>query len=281
MAARDASLQVLLGCHVTKVATDHVALGDRRIAATIVMDNRGARDDFDGQCGYQKFVGQELECAAPHGVVRPILMDATVDQRLGYRFFYVLPLSPTRLLLEDTYYSDHSVLDVATVRNEIAAYASNHHWTVASIEREETGILPLPWAAAGPDVTLADNPSAVMCGGYRGGWFHPVTGYSFPLAWRLAVALASAPLPTWRTTAAAQARRVAAQQQLALRMNWMLFQWFKPPQRHHVLARFYRLSQATIERFYALDTTVVDRLRLFVGRPPRGMSWRAFWSGAL
>ena len=281
MAACDATLQVLVGCHVTKVAADYVTIGERRITASLVMDNRGARDDFAGQCGYQKFVGQELECTTPHGVERPILMDATVDQRLGYRFFYVLPLSPTRLLLEDTYYSDHSVLDVATVRNEIAAYAHQHNWTIAKIEREETGILPLPWAADGPDVAIADEPGAVLRGGYRGGWFHPVTGYSFPLAWRLAVALASAPLPNWRATAAAQARRVAGQQQLALRMNWMLFQWFKPLQRHHVLARFYRLPATTIERFYALDTTAVDRLRLFVGRPPRGMSWRAFWSGAL
>ncbi len=277
MAAQDHALQVRTSCNVTHVATDHICIGDERIAATVVMDNRGGGDDFAKQCGYQKFVGIEVECTASHGVARPILMDATVDQRLGYRFFYVLPLSPTRLLLEDTYYSDDSVLDVALVRQEIASYAARARFASYQIVREETGILPLPWAATGPHVGAAE----VLRGGYRGGWFHPVTGYSFPLAWRLAAKLAAVPLGTWRTTMQAEALRLSEQQPLALRLNWMLFKWFAPPQRHHVLARFYRLPVDTIARFYALDTTLLDRVRLFVGRPPRGMSWRAFWLGAL
>ena len=277
MAAQDSTLHIRTGCNVTQVAKDHIMIGEHRVEATVVMDNRGGGDEFAKQCGYQKFVGHEVECTAPHGVERPILMDATVDQRLGYRFFYVLPLSPTRLLIEDTYYSDDSVLDVAMVREEIAAYSQRAKFPAYHIEREETGILPLPWAATGPHVSATE----ALRGGYRGGWFHPVTGYSFPLAWRLAAKLAAVPVAAWRTTMQVEALRVAHQQPLALRLNWMLFRWFAPQQRHHVLARFYRLPVDTIARFYALDTTLADRVRLFVGRPPRGMSWRAFWLGAV
>ena len=46
-------------------------------------------------------------------------MDATVPQVDGYRFFYVLPLAPDRLLVEDTYFSDSTHLDVAQLRTEM------------------------------------------------------------------------------------------------------------------------------------------------------------------
>ena len=39
--------------------------------------------------------------------------------------------------------------------------------------------------------------------------------------------------------------------------------------------RFYRLPEATILRFYAMDFTLGDRLRLFAGGKPRGLSLRA------
>jgi lycopene beta-cyclase len=54
-----------------------------------------------------------------------------------------------------------------------------------------------------------------------------------------------------------------------------LFRWFAPEHRYHVLERFYRLPEPTIRRFYALELTALDRARILVGRPPRGLSWRA------
>ena len=54
----------------------------------------------------------------------------------------------------------------------------------------------------------------------------------------------------------------------------MLFAWFPPDQRYHVMERFYRLPEDTIRRFYALSLTHRDRLRIVMGRPPKGISWR-------
>jgi hypothetical protein len=118
--------------------------------------------------------------------------------------------------------------------------------------------------------------NAPLAAGYAGGWFHPVTGYSFPIAARLAALVASVPPEQLfgdelRKMAAAQAR----QMRFALRLNRMLFGWFPPAQRFRVLERFYRLPAALIQRFYALDLTALDRARIVVGRPPRGMSIRA------
>ena len=70
--------------------------GDRRARA-----GRFAALDL----GWQKFVGREYRLAAPHGLERPIVMDATVDQTDGYRFVYCLPFAEDRMLIEDTYYS--------------------------------------------------------------------------------------------------------------------------------------------------------------------------------
>ena len=66
----------------------------------------------------------------------------------------------------------------------------------------------------------------------------------------------------------------AAQFAFALRLNKMLFRWFAPADRFRVLERFYRLPEPTIRRFYALASTGLDRARIFVGRPPRGLSVR-------
>ena len=44
--------------------------------------------------------------------------------------------------------------------------------------------------------------------------------------------------------------------------------------RWQVLARFYRLPEATIRRFYALELGAADQARLLIGRPPPGLSLR-------
>nr|MBA3540027.1 lycopene beta-cyclase CrtY [Deltaproteobacteria bacterium] len=195
-----------------------------------VIDARGPDHSPPSACGWQKFLGQELRLTAPHGLDRPMLMDATVPQRDGFRFVYVLPLGPDRVLVEDTYFSDGTFLDVAGLRAEIAGYVAERGWAVAEVEREEVGVLPLPWECASPTV------EAPLNAGYAGGWFHPVTGYSFPIATRLAALIAQRPADQLHGPAlAALASAHGRQLRFALRLNRMLFRWFPPDQRYHVL----------------------------------------------
>lgn len=260
------------------------------LEASAVIDARGPDQTAAEMCGWQKFLGQELLLTAPHGLTSPTLMDATISQRDGFHFMYVLPLAPDRLLVEDTYFSDGSYLDATACRGAIAAYvaarglasdlgtpaagvpssSTEPEVSTAKVVREESGILPMPWSITTP------VPRAPLVAGYAGGWFHPVTGYSFPIATRLAAVVASLPAarlfgPELAAFAAAHARQLG----FAKRLTYMLFHWFPPDQRHHVLARFYRLPEASIRRFYALQLTTGDWARLFSGRPPRGLSWRA------
>lgn len=261
-----------LGCEAKVVGAREVELGDgRRLTGRLIVDARGPEQSagIGAAQGYQKFVGLELRVRGPHGRRIPMLMDATLPQGEGFRFMYVLPLGPDRLLVEDTYVTDTPFLDRAAVRERVLRYVADQGWEVEAVEREETGVLPLPWK--GRQEFSLQGP---LVAGYQGGWFHPVTGYSFPIALRLACALAKAPLAEPRAVLLQLARAQRWQRSYCQLLNRMFFLWYPPAQRFHVLERFYRLPEPTIRRFYALAMSAGDQLRIVVGRPPRGLSLR-------
>jgi lycopene beta-cyclase len=270
--ARMRGLTLLLGEEASSVEATRVRLASGRVLeAPLVVDARGP-ETFSAGTGvaYQKFVGLELSLAEGTAPARPILMDARVPQVDGFRFFYVLPLSSDRVLVEDTYYSDSPTLDHAALRREILGYARKLGLRVHEVERQESGVLPLPKQPFSP----TSNAPGVVAAGYRGGWFHPTTGYSFPLAVRFAHELARGDLRGARERIARAWGAHRAQQRFCTRLNWMLFELFEPPDRFHVLENFYRLPPASVRRFYALATTPADRLRIFCARPPRGLNLR-------
>jgi lycopene beta-cyclase len=267
---------VITGTAATAVGPREVRLEDgRTLGGTLVVDARGPAKPAPASAGFQKFVGVELRLARPAAPARPVVMDATVPQVDGFRFVYVLPLAPDRVLVEDTYFSDGSRLDREAVRARARAYAEACGLAPFEVAREEEGVLPLPWS--GPLPRPVEPPLAA---GYGGGFFHPVTGYSFPVAVRLAALVAG--LPPERALGPelqALARRHRAQARFGHLLNWLMFRAYPAASRWHVLERFYReMPDETIRRFYALDMTVGDRARLLAGRPPRGFSFRLAWA---
>lgn len=252
------------------VRPDAVLLDDGRRIAAPVIDARGPGDIGALELGWQKFVGQELRLAAPHGLDRPIVMDATVAQEDGYRFVYALPFAPDRVFLEDTYYSDTAAIDRPALVARLAHYAAARGWRIAAIEREEAGALPVViggdfaryWASTGEGIAKA---------GLRAGLFHPTTGYSLPDAARLALRVAA--LPSWDAGALHALTKDHARARWDERgfyrmLDRMLFRAAVPAQRYKVLQRFYRLDPKLIERFYAARSTALDKARLLAGRPP-------------
>ncbi|HYD50956.1 MAG TPA: lycopene beta-cyclase CrtY [Terriglobales bacterium] len=267
---RSPQSMLLLRQKVTQLEPHAVTLEDgRRLTAALVVDARGPHvAEAERQAGFQKFVGLELELEQPHRLVAPILMDAEVEQRDGYRFFYTLPFGPQSLLIEDTSFACDSRLDYERARREVLAYAARFG-TVRRVAREEDGVLPMPWSA--PACAPHSSP---LIGGYRGGWFHPATGYSFPPAVRLALHIAERhPDEVFDIALQALYRRHRRQVDYAQRLNRLLFGCFAPQDYWNVFARFYRMPAPVIRRFYNLAMTAGDRTRLLVGRPPRGFSF--------
>lgn len=265
---------VALSTPVQSLGPDHVVLADgRRIAARLVIDGRGPQADDALAVGYQKFLGLEVETARPHGLTQPILMDATVAQVDGFRFVYTLPLSPTRLLIEDTCYSDAPDLAETVLEQRILTYVDGLGVSIARVRGRETGVLPI--ALAGDlDRHWRRDRAAVPRSGLRAWLFHATTGYSLPAA----VALADAIGDAGTLTSAAigrlietRARRHWHAQRLFRLLNRFLFLAAPPEQRVDILERFYRLPQPTIERFYAGRLTAADIAHLMTvmaTRPP-------------
>jgi lycopene beta-cyclase len=267
-----AGCQVLWSAPVADLGPREVRLSDGRVlAAEVVIDARGPGLPANAG-GFQKFIGLELELATDGPWTAPVVMDATVPQVDGYRFVYVLPFTPRQVLVEDTVYADGPDMDPQSMERGMLDYATRQGARVARVRRRESGVLPLPFAtdAAGP--VASGGPLRI---GYRGGFFHPVTGYSLPLAARVAKTLAGAPSPTEMARGlAALARRLAPQRRFGCLLNRLLFRAMRPAERWTALDRFYRLPEATIARFYGSRSTALDRARVLLGRPPAGVSWR-------
>lgn len=258
------------GVTVSALKPTSVRLADGSILrAGAVIDGRGMQASPHLALGWQTFLGQEVQLAAPHGLTAPTIMDATVAQQGGYRFVYLLPFGPDRVLIEDTHYIDHAVVPPDRLRANIAAYVQARGWQVTAMLREEQGALPIVlagdferyWAA------LAGQP----CSGLRAGLFHPTTGYSLPHAVRLAERIAALPdlrAPALFDAIHAEARRAWRGQGFFRLLNRMLFLAGRPDDRWRVMQRFYRLPAPLVSRFYAGRLSLGDKARLVSGRPP-------------
>ena len=138
--------------------------------------------------------------------------------------------------------------------------------------RREKGVLPIT-------LGVEDARCDTSLIGIRGGFYHAVTGYSFPNALRLADYIANAIdfsdrydlddfLSSLPFVVLGQQKRQIENERFLRLLNRMLFRAAKPEKRYSVLQRFYGLNQGLIERFYAGQLTWRDKARILIGKPP-------------
>jgi lycopene beta-cyclase len=261
----------VLSAKVQEVTKDGVTLADgRAYQARCVIDARGQKPGHGLTVAYQKFVGLEVRLQKPHGQQFPVIMDAAVPQRDGYRFVYTLPFSADRMLIEDTYYSDTPLIDLPRLREGCLSYGKNQGWRIAEVAREEQGVLPVV-LSGDIEAALAKNTSDVPVLGVRAGFFHHTTSYSFPFAVRCADAIAVIdPLTSEKLAPLTRAwqRQHWRDQRFFRLLNRMLFWAAKPERRYRVLERFYEMREPLIERFYSSSLTLADQARILAGWPP-------------
>jgi lycopene beta-cyclase len=259
------------GVEVRDVSPREVHLADgTTIGADLVIDGRGDAGGDSLTIAYQKFFGRRLELDRDHGLKGPILMDATVEQRDGYRFVYTLPFAERSVLVEDTRYSDTPALDRDELREEIDRYVAGKGWRIAEVKHEESGVLPII-LAGDIEAFWQTGPVGVPRSGMRAALFNATTGYSLPEAVRLADDIAGLP----RLDSESLYPRIRARSMQLWRkdgyfrlLNRMLFGAADADRRWLVMQRFYRLPEPLIHRFYAGRLTGWDRFRILFGKPP-------------
>ena len=273
--------QVMLDTRADSLDASGVTLADgTRLAARRVIDCRPFRASPHLAGGWQVFLGQQFKCETPHGLTRPVIMDASVDQvaphgnGAAYRFVYVLPLSPTDVFIEDTYYADQPKMDAEVLKGRVAEYAQRNGWKGEVVD-QEAGILPV---ISGGDFNAALSEVAipgVALAGARGGFSHPLTSYTLPFAVDNALAIAGLiarrPEVTGDELAAFCKRRAKRHWRATAyyrMLSRMLFEAAEPEKRVVVFEHFYALRGQLVERFYAGRSTWPDRLRILTGKPP-------------
>ena len=262
--------RLMTGAYIADLRPEGVTLDDgRHFTADGVIDARGGADLSAFDCGWQKFVGQELHLSTPHGMRRPTIMDATVPQGDGYRFVYLLPTGERTIFVEDTYYSTDPVIDAEMLRHRIANYAADQFWKVETVEREEQGCLPVLMGGDFEHFWPGDDP--LPRAGARAAMFNPTTGYSLPDAVRFAhhvAGLSNLDSAVLARESRAWAARLWKERGYFRLLDTMLFRAAEPSQRWRIFARFYHLAEPLIGRFYASGLTLSDRIRILSGRPP-------------
>ncbi|MGB7407633.1 MAG: lycopene beta-cyclase CrtY [Pontixanthobacter sp.] len=257
-------------CAVSSLDRTGVELQDgTRIDAQTVIDCRGPEGSAHLTGGWQVFMGRHLRTDRPHGIERPCIMDANVDQHGSCRFVYTLPLAPNEVFIEDTYYDDTPSVDRDAFGARIDAYCREHGYAGETIGTE-TGILPV---ITGGDFAAFQRDAAipgVATAGARGGFVHPLTSYTLPFAVQTAIAIADDPDPLDDLAAKLQRRAQDHWRNTAFYrlLGSMMFGAAEPEERYRVFQHTYRLDDKLIERFYAGQLTMSDKARLLIGRPP-------------
>lgn len=265
------SSAILLNQQVKSMNLNSVTLGDGEVLhAACVIDARGWSNEVNAEVGYQKFVGLDVRLKKPHGLNHVRLKDVRVPQTDGYRFIYVLPWNERELLIEDTYYSNQSDLDVENIKSQILEYIQQEGWEVEEILRVEEGRLPLA-------LEVSRNSYEGLKLGASSGIYQPVTGYTFPQTLERVGALAQnsrIDYKEWKKILTRYDEKYHQDANYLCLLNRMLFKAADPHKRYIVLERFYTLPAELIERFYRGQLHLKDKFRILWGKPPVSI-WRA------
>lgn len=274
------NIQIRSSTQVSHCEAQAAVLADgQRITGRLVIDARGPNPNPPpGGGGFQKFVGLECRLKQPTHLTAPVLMDTRCPQRDGFRFLYVLPFTPDRVLIEDTFFSNSPELAVEQVREGALRDALGLDLEVAEILRTEVGILPMPSRNA-----FKPAAKSPILAGYAGGWFNAGTGYSLAAASRLAEHLATTSIEDvfgadWKRLT----RKLRMQSHFLAFLNLLMFGFFHDNKRSALMERFYLLPDAVVHRFFAMEMSARDMWRImYVGAPwtPKGWGRRARFQG--
>jgi lycopene beta-cyclase len=227
-----------------------------------IVDTRPSAPPAEGAAVlWQSFLGQEIEAAGP--VFDPTvaeIMHFTEGEAGQILFHYLLPLSPTRALLEVTAFSPKPAGPDA-FRAELNRFIDRRlDGRRYQLRREEHGILPMGLPTPAPSADPTYVRAGLMAGGARAS-----SGYAFQRIQRWAESCA-------QSLAAGQGPRPhAADGWILGRMDALFLQVLRRrPELAPTLflAMFRQVAPARLARFMSDQATLLDNLAVIAALPP-------------
>jgi lycopene beta-cyclase len=227
-----------------------------------IVDTRPTAPPAEGAAVlWQSFLGQEIEAAGP--VFDPTvaeIMHFTQGEAGQILFHYLLPLSPTRALLEVTAFSQKPAGPDA-FRAELNRFIDRRlEGRRYQLRREEHGILPMGLPTPVPSTDATYVRAGLLAGGARAS-----SGYAFQRIQRwaesCALSLADGHGP----------RPHAADGWILRQMDALFLQVLRRrPELAPTLflAMFRRVAPARLARFMSDQATLLDNLAVIVALPP-------------
>jgi lycopene beta-cyclase len=210
---------------------------------------------------WQSFLGQEVECTGP-------AFDPTVAEIMHFTegaagqilFHYLLPLSPTRALLEVTAFAPAPAGPDA-FRGELTRFIEQRlEGRPYRIRREEHGVLPMGLPAPKPPADATFVRAGLLAGGARAS-----SGYAFQRIQRWSEACA-------RSLAEGRGPRAhAADGWILCRMDALFLQVLRRQPKLAptiFLAMFRQVAPARLARFMSDQGTLLDNLAIITALPP-------------
>ena len=227
-----------------------------------IVDTRPSAPPAEGAAVlWQSFLGQEIEAAGP--VFDPTvaeIMHFTQGEAGQILFHYLLPLSPTRALLEVTAFSPKPV-GPDGFRAELNRFIDRRlEGRRYQLRREEQGILPMGLPMPVPSADATYVRAGLMAGGARAS-----SGYAFQRIQRWAERCAQS------LAAGHGPQPHAADGWILRRMDALFLQVLcRRPELAPTLflAMFSRVAPARLARFMSDQATLLDNLAVIAALPP-------------
>ena len=227
-----------------------------------IVDTRPSAPPAEGAAVlWQSFLGQEIEAAGP--VFDPTvaeIMHFTQGEAGQILFHYLLPLSPTRALLEVTAFSPKPV-GPDGFRAELNRFIDRRlEGRRYQLRREEQGILPMGLPMPVPSADATYVRAGLMAGGARAS-----SGYAFQRIQRWAERCAQS------LAAGHGPQPHAADGWILRRMDALFLQVLcRRPELAPTLflAMFSQVAPARLARFMSDQATLLDNLAVIAALPP-------------
>ena len=255
--------QYRLGTKVVAVREDALVLdGGETIKAEGAIDARGANSMSSLELLYEARLERDYRFGAPHRVDRPVLIDATMGQSGGLRFFECVPLSEERLLVTDVCVSERALPD-EQAGSRIDRYVKARGWARPRAGPERIAARPLPIGGDFAAFWRLGGARAAKLG-LRGGFVHPLTGRAVADAARMALLLSrqrdfSGSL--LHDLFEAEAKQLWKKRDF-MRSVTAAIAAAGPEQRRDLFERLYRVDQSLIQRLGTDRLGLLDKSRI-------------------